>query len=54
MRNVAMLLSGNKRSHHSPQNIKNNAAAEPVAQQPGEMNDSEMYEFHSFGLVLAF
>lgn len=54
MRNVVVLLSGNKRSHHFPQNIQNNAAIEPITQQPGEMNDSQMCAFHSFALVLGF
>lgn len=54
MRNVVALLSGNKRSHHSLQNIKNNAATEPALQQPREMNHPEMCSFHSFVLVLAF
>lgn len=49
-----VLLSGNKRSHHSLQNIKNNAVTEPAPQQPGEMNHPEIYAFHGFGLVLAF
>lgn len=38
MRNVVVLLSGNKRSHHSLQNIKNSASIEPLPQQPGKMN----------------
>lgn len=54
MRDVVVLLSGNKRSHHSQQNIKNNAATGPVPQQLGGMNHPEMYAFNSFGLLLAF
>lgn len=36
MRNVVVLLSGNKRSHHSLQNVKSNA--HPLPQQPGDMS----------------
>lgn len=53
MRNGIVQLSGNKRSHHSLQNIKNNAVTEPVPQKPEEMNHPGMYAFHSLGLVLA-